>query len=123
VSVDSSNWTWTPGCWDTALDEWMAFAEGVCKFQPEAGVFDLGPFASIHNTTVLICECYREAEKVVWQQAVNLPRDRIIFTGQPGIGKTYFVWYLLIHLLEDNQTIMFIVDGESPILFYLDGIY
>ncbi|KAI9513532.1 hypothetical protein F5148DRAFT_1278893 [Russula earlei] len=123
INADSSNWTWTPDRWDTAPGEWMAFAEGARKFQPEAGVFDLGPFASIHNTTVFVRECYREAEKVVWQQAVNLPRDGIIFTGQPGIGKTYFVWYLLIRLLQDNQTIVFVVDGESPILFYLDGIY
>ncbi|KAI9511332.1 hypothetical protein F5148DRAFT_957840, partial [Russula earlei] len=68
-------------------------------------------------------ECYREAENVVWHQVVRSPNTGVIFTGQPGIGKTLFLWYLLIRLLQDNQNILFIDDGGRAILFYLGNIY
>ncbi|KAI9511881.1 hypothetical protein F5148DRAFT_1312122 [Russula earlei] len=118
VSVDRSNWTWTLGRRDTAPNKWKAFAEGARKFQPETGVFNLGKLPSIYNTTAFVRECYLEAEKVVWRQASLLCEAEAV-----SPGKTYFLWYLLIRLLQANQIILFAVDGHSPILFYFDGIY
>ncbi|KAI9508496.1 hypothetical protein F5148DRAFT_1375811 [Russula earlei] len=123
INADPNNWTWNPGRWGTASEEWKAFAARARESEPMAETFDLGDLADPHNTTALVRECYREAEKVVWLQAVRSPNRGIIFTGQPGIGKTLFLWYLLIRLLQENQNILFVVDGLEAILFYFGDIY
>ncbi|KAI9507031.1 hypothetical protein F5148DRAFT_966693, partial [Russula earlei] len=123
VSTDKNNWRWTPGHWGTADEEWKVFTDKARESEPMAETFDLGDLASLHNTTALVRKCYREAEKVVWHEAVRSPNRGIIFTGQPGISKTLFLWYLLICLLQNNQNILFINDGGRAILFYLSNIY
>ena len=34
----------------------------------------------------MVRNCYVEAEKLVWKNAVRLPKTGVIITGQPGIG-------------------------------------
>ncbi|KAK2460144.1 hypothetical protein APHAL10511_007823 [Amanita phalloides] len=46
----------------------------------------------------------------------------VIFTGQPGIGKTLFIWFLLAHLLKMKQAVLFIIQDEC-LLFYHDEVY
>ncbi|KAI9509512.1 hypothetical protein F5148DRAFT_978154 [Russula earlei] len=72
----------------------------------------------------LVRESYREAEKVIWFQAVESPERGVILTGQPvSPGKSIFLWYLLICLLQDEQNVLFAVNPHNPILFYFDGVY
>ncbi|KAI9508357.1 hypothetical protein F5148DRAFT_918857 [Russula earlei] len=125
INADPDNWTWTEQArdhWREASNRWKDFAD-YAQSTTLTETLDLGNLASIRNDLVLVRECYREAEKVVWHQAVESLQGGIIFTGQSGIGKTHFLWYLLFRLLQDNQNVLFIVDLHGPILFYLGSIY
>lgn len=113
----------------------------------DAQTLDLSDVATmsrghITTNTVLIRDCYREAEKVAWRIADTSSGSRsVIFTGQPGIGqyslhycspcgadltnptgKTIFIWYLLVRLLQQKQVVLFHFESIC-LLFYFDGVY
>ncbi|KAF8917609.1 hypothetical protein CPB85DRAFT_1284892 [Mucidula mucida] len=46
----------------------------------------------------------------------------IILTGQPGVGKSVFIWYLLIFLLQHKQRVA-LSTGQSVLEFRYDGVY
>ncbi|KAI0773494.1 hypothetical protein C8Q74DRAFT_761101 [Fomes fomentarius] len=47
----------------------------------------------------------------------------VIFTGQPGIGKTAFLLYLLIRLLQHDQVVLLTLLPKSPLLFYRGRVW
>lgn len=44
--------------------------------------------------SLMIRDCYIEAEELVWRRAVGLPETGVIFTGQPGVSKTLLSIFL-----------------------------
>ncbi|KAI9513533.1 hypothetical protein F5148DRAFT_1156376 [Russula earlei] len=88
INADAKNWTWTRGHWHAANDMWKDFADNVRKKQPLKETLDLCNVSSPPTKTMLVRECYRETEDVVWLEVVvNDPDGGVIFTSQPGIGK------------------------------------
>jgi hypothetical protein len=88
-----ANWKWNDRrLWMKADVDWQHFAN---KWRNAEGfdqenlsgtmVDDLGLPAS-QNYSLMIRNCYVEAEKLVWKNAVRLPKTGVIITGQPGIG-------------------------------------
>ncbi|TBU52850.1 hypothetical protein BD310DRAFT_952477 [Dichomitus squalens] len=133
INADRNNWSWDKdagrGCKKAAV-LWQAFAtkwrETHMGDTPTLDLSDVGAISTlpILTNTVLIRDCYREAEKVVWRRAAGFGfGGGVIFTGQPGIGKTAFLWYLLVRLLQQGQVILFHLPGPSCLLFYFDRVY
>src|ERR1700744_1952476 len=56
-------------------------------------------------STLLICKCYRHLLTLVLDN--NRWIRNLIITGKPGIGKTYFGYYLLYDLIRRNQTVIY----------------
>ncbi|KAI0782886.1 hypothetical protein C8Q75DRAFT_785750 [Abortiporus biennis] len=54
-----------------------------------------------------------------------MPDSGVLILGQPGIGKTFFQYYLLICLLHENQVVLFTVGvgGRRTYLFFFDTVY
>ena len=48
--------------------------------------------------SLMIRNCYVEAEKLVWKNAVRLPKTGVIITGQPGIGMIISCISVCLHL-------------------------
>ncbi|KIM41036.1 hypothetical protein M413DRAFT_158284 [Hebeloma cylindrosporum] len=75
-------------------------------------------------TSVLVRDSYLSMFDTVWAEALSQEgRGGVIITGQPGIGKTLFNYYLLVRLLQRRQVVLFSPDGMRLFLFYHDGVY
>ncbi|CAG8500816.1 7102_t:CDS:2, partial [Paraglomus occultum] len=56
-------------------------------------------------STLLIRSCYRHLLDLVLDN--NSSIRNLIITGNPGIGKTYFGYYLLYNLIQRNRTVIY----------------
>ncbi|PKC65674.1 hypothetical protein RhiirA1_460736 [Rhizophagus irregularis] len=66
------------------------------------------------SSTLLIRKCYRDLTPVVFDTKI----DKLRITGNPGIGKTYFGYYLLYLLALQDATIVYDNFNETrPIIF------
>ncbi|CAG8439628.1 4521_t:CDS:2 [Funneliformis caledonium] len=83
-------------------------------------IWDEDPYKPL---TLLIRKCYRDLASVVLDDNVR----RIRITGNPGIGKTYFGYYLLYLLARQGRTILYesvagrasyVFDGEETFLTF-----
>ncbi|RPD71207.1 hypothetical protein L226DRAFT_538333 [Lentinus tigrinus ALCF2SS1-7] len=136
LNADEESWTWSPGDrehWKPAQQAWQAFTS---KWQDatEIGVLDehnslvldISPIDRLFATAmprILVRDCYQEAYAHVWYQALVF-RDRgVIFTGEPGTGKSLFLWYLLVCLLQKRQVVLLNLESKSPLLFYHGRVY
>ncbi|GBC11303.2 hypothetical protein GLOIN_2v1469707 [Rhizophagus irregularis DAOM 181602=DAOM 197198] len=70
-------------------------------------------------TTIFIRDCYLDLSKIIFES--NRSRWRI--TGNPGIGKTFFGYYLLYIIAKANGTVIYHQHHRSPILFSEDKVY
>ncbi|KAF8345309.1 hypothetical protein F5887DRAFT_1061853 [Amanita rubescens] len=131
ANADPANWTWDDperGRWEKGGVVWQRFAnkwrnaEGFDRENPSGTMVDGLDLPASQDHSLMIRNCYVEAEKLVWKNAVSLPDTGVIITGQPGIGKTLFIWYLLLRLLRMGQVILLHVADED-VLFYTDGVY
>ncbi|CAB4398849.1 unnamed protein product, partial [Rhizophagus irregularis] len=75
------------------------------------------------TSTLFIRKCYQDLSTVVLNDAIR----RIRITGNPGIGKTYFGYYLLYLLAKRGETILYenvarkssyVFDGEEVFRTY-----
>ncbi|CAB4424168.1 unnamed protein product [Rhizophagus irregularis] len=103
---------------------WKAFKEAtiddnVLNLSNDAsyllGVDDYGNPIS----TIFIRDCYLDLSKIIFES--NRSRWRI--TGNPGIGKTFFGYYLLYIIAKANRTVIYHQHHRSPILFSEDKVY
>ncbi|CAB4478973.1 unnamed protein product [Rhizophagus irregularis] len=103
---------------------WKAFKEAtiddnVLNLSNDAsyflGVDDYGNPIS----TIFIRDCYLDLSKIIFES--NRSRWRI--TGNPGIGKTFFGYYLLYIIAKANRTVVYHQHHRSPILFSEDKVY
>ncbi|CAG8812090.1 24202_t:CDS:2, partial [Dentiscutata erythropus] len=71
-------------------------------------------------STLFIRECYRHLSNLIFENE-NAHRWRI--TGNPGIGKTFFSYYLLYYLSQKQKTVVYHKHNKSPILFSEEGVF
>ncbi|RIA91158.1 hypothetical protein C1645_822471 [Glomus cerebriforme] len=71
-------------------------------------------------STLFIRECYKDLYKMISENN-NVRRWRI--TGNPGIGKTFFGFYLLHFLAKQNKTVIYHKLKKSPMLFSENGVF
>ena len=146
VYADPANWTWADWqrkhfeenpVWQQFADKWRN-NEDLNREDPSGITLDNLALPASGDESLMIRNCYVEAEKFVWKIALSSPRTGVIITGQPGIGmilscisvrlretfigKTLFIWYLLVKLLNLGQVILLHVPGAN-VLFYHDGVY
>ncbi|KAI0704443.1 hypothetical protein C8T65DRAFT_741124 [Cerioporus squamosus] len=72
---------------------------------------------------ILVRSCYREALVAICLLALTSRDKGMILTGQPGTGKTLFIWYLLVCLLLKDQVVLLNVEDQRPFLFYRGQVY
>jgi hypothetical protein len=104
---------------------------------PSGVVLDNLALPASQDNSLMIRKCCVEAEKLVWKRALSWPRSGVIITGQPGIGiiishvflyvfaktfvgKTLFIWYLLLHPLNMN---LLHATGEDVLFYGNGGVY
>jgi len=71
---------------------------------------------------ILLREEYKVTLDVLKSWALRSPRNGLVVTGQPGIGKTYFLWYLLRYRLSQQLPTIFGLEG-SVYFFHKTGAY
>ena len=64
------------------------------------------------DSVLKIRKCYRDLLSVVFDDYIR----KLRITGNPGIGKTYFGYYLLYQLALRDETVVYHNDGY-PIVF------
>ncbi|CAG8489637.1 368_t:CDS:2 [Acaulospora colombiana] len=71
-------------------------------------------------STLFIRECYYHLSDIIFENE-NIHRWRI--TGNPGIGKTFFGYYLLYLLSQQCKTVVYHKLDMPPILFSEEGVF
>ncbi|KZT10692.1 uncharacterized protein LAESUDRAFT_345595 [Laetiporus sulphureus 93-53] len=71
---------------------------------------------------ILVLESYRRVFDRAWRLYLKSSGLGIVLTGQPGIGKSVWLWYALTRLLRKHQVILFSY-GHAIYLFHFDGVY
>ncbi|CAG8582477.1 9774_t:CDS:2, partial [Ambispora gerdemannii] len=71
-------------------------------------------------STLFIRECYLHLFKIIFEN-INVRRWRI--TGNPGIGKIFFSYYLLCQLAQQNKMVVYHRYNKPPILFSEENIF
>ncbi|RHZ85356.1 hypothetical protein Glove_66g167 [Diversispora epigaea] len=79
------------------------------------------------SSTLFIRKCYRDLENVVLDHKI----DKLRITGNPGIGKTFFGYYLLYLLAQQDATVVydnynetkpFVFEGKNAFIINSDYI-
>ena len=69
---------------------------------------------------LFIRKCYHDLQKIVFDDTIN----KLRITGNPGIGKTFFGYYLLYLLAQKDATIVYDNYHETkPIIFEGNNAY
>lgn len=93
---------------------WQTLKNASCKefLELPEGVRFLG---KDHGTSkLLVRKCYVDLQEVVFDDKIN----KLRIVGNPGIGKTFFGYYLLYLLAKKNETIVYDNFNETdPIVF------
>ena len=100
-------------------------SEVLVQEDPAGSTLDNLALPGCKDDSFMIRKCYVEAEKLVWNRAIFAPQTGVILSGQPGIGKfissvspsslqletfvgkTLFIWFLLVRLLSMKQVVYF----------------
>jgi len=86
-------------------------------------VINLGPelngFFMTPSDQVLLRDDYPILYSLIKERKLKFPRSGIVVTGQPGIGKTTFLLYLILALIMDGQT--FALQWSSHFLYLVTG--
>ncbi len=94
VHADPDNWTWEDyqrkqfaenPIWQRFADKWRN-DEDLNRKDPSGITLDNLALPASGDDSLMIRNCYVEAEKLVWKNALSNPRTGVIITGQPGIG-------------------------------------
>ncbi|KAI0790012.1 hypothetical protein C8Q75DRAFT_763582 [Abortiporus biennis] len=75
------------------------------------------------NPPLLVRDEYVKLFEKIFFVGLSTPNSGVLVTGQPGIGKTSFQYYILARLLQQKQIIVASLDGESVLLFYFNKVY
>ncbi|KIJ23241.1 hypothetical protein M422DRAFT_39715 [Sphaerobolus stellatus SS14] len=67
----------------------------------------------------IVRKAYKTMFDHIWQRAFS---KGVVITGQPGIGKTYFLWYALVCLIKKRQPVAF-ATNNLVYLFYDNRVW
>ncbi|RDB22293.1 hypothetical protein Hypma_010623 [Hypsizygus marmoreus] len=134
---DPSIWTWSPEAkarWNEASDEWQSFHSHFRNASPtetESFPYRLSLLSSkahrprflpFSGDRLLVRESYDELFSRACRLREEGPDFGIVVTGQPGNGKTTWLYYFLTQLLRMHQVVIFASRGVV-FVFYHDGVY
>ncbi|KAF8803006.1 hypothetical protein BYT27DRAFT_7196153 [Phlegmacium glaucopus] len=121
---DRTGWKVAKKYWEDFRVKWYGATEFPSLVDPESLSLEPLPSKITRLPSVLVRGSYVSVFDHIWAQAMVLEGSNgAIVTGQPGIGKTLFQYYLLIRLLQLKQVVLFTLDGEDLLLFYHDAVY
>ncbi|KAG6820340.1 hypothetical protein H0H93_002000 [Arthromyces matolae] len=104
LATDEEVYTFATNCWNDPL---------VGKSPRIMSLAPLGrTFLSLNDEQeILVRDSYKSLFERTWQYAHRRPDTGLIITGQPGSGKTFFLFYLLVQLLRRHQHVVFYIRG------------
>ncbi|KAF0473030.1 putative crinkler family protein [Gigaspora margarita] len=70
-------------------------------------------------STLFIRKCYHHLCNIIFESK----KTRWRITGNPGIGKTFFGFYLLYLLSQQRKTVVYHIHSKPPILFSEEGVF
>ncbi|KAL4242986.1 hypothetical protein ABKN59_011616 [Abortiporus biennis] len=75
--------------------------------------------------SIIVRDEYPRLFEKIFFWGLSMPDSGVLILGQPGIGKMFFQYYLLIRLLHENQVVLFTVGvgGRRTYLFFFDTVY
>ncbi|KAF8908548.1 hypothetical protein CPB84DRAFT_1744181 [Gymnopilus junonius] len=125
--TDPDSWMWNA----SAKEKWTAvsFEFGIADFIAKwyGSVVDVtGSFTAPHEvktTKILVCQSYVMLFNQIWTSGMTSCIGGVVITGQPGIGKTLFQWYLLAQLLWHKQVILFCLNNSDLYLIFHGVLY
>ncbi|KAF8525778.1 hypothetical protein BU17DRAFT_62351 [Hysterangium stoloniferum] len=146
---DKELWTLAQPVWQSFFTKWRGASECDSLADPSSPKLSLAPLTQSavyprgSPMTILVRESYTEMFHRVWMRALKSsdPTDTgVLITGQPGngtystplmlrkivivfLGKTLFLFYLLVRLLQQKQNVLFSLDGRQLFLFFHDAVY
>ncbi|KAI0695868.1 hypothetical protein C8T65DRAFT_39679 [Cerioporus squamosus] len=80
------------------------------------------PSLTTKGHQIYVRPSYVDTFERIWR-AATLFRPGALISGQPGISKTVFLWYMLIRLLQEGQVVLLHMPGNRPLLFLHDKVY
>ncbi|KAI0723827.1 hypothetical protein C8T65DRAFT_90232 [Cerioporus squamosus] len=137
----SRDWEWhdeaSPQNWELADLEWQAFNEHWRNYQgrlDQAGTTlplriprsHHQPSFQTKEGSIYIRESYVYSRDCIWETAAFMSTSQTsgaLIRGQPGVGKTVFLWYLHVSLLKDGQVVLLHMPSNPPLLFLHDKVY
>ncbi|KDR66585.1 hypothetical protein GALMADRAFT_80659 [Galerina marginata CBS 339.88] len=131
-NADSFNWKWANNSpWEPASKNWQLFRAkwygAAATSIPSAGTsLSLEPLSRLNpdGPSILVRESYGTTFDHVWACAMSsMGYHGAIVTGQSGTGKTVFLFYLLVRLLQLKQPVLFSLNEHRLHLFYHDKVY
>lgn len=135
IFADPASWEWNDASvWKLATKNWQDFKAKWYGAPQCASLVDpksiplsldpLPPYVDGAPPSILVRKSYVTMFDYVWARAMSSEGAvGAIITGQPGIGKTLFQYYLLVRLLQYKQVVLFSMDGARVFLFYHDRVY
>ncbi|KAG7086783.1 hypothetical protein E1B28_002712 [Marasmius oreades] len=111
---DLQNWMFNPQPLMLASDDWQAFYEDALT-QPLSAKFT---FPSTRANKYQPRSFYNDLCDRMWRQCMGI-NNHVVINGQPGIGKTVSLWYLMRAILRNNNTmpIVYVAGGRAYIFF------
>src|SRR6185369_12413072 len=82
------------------------------------GVYLLGKMEQGSN--IFVRQCYIDLSMIIFDSD---KLENFCITGTPGIGKTFFIYYLLIQLIKKEISVVYDHVNQSPIFFHQGNIY
>ncbi|KAF8522168.1 hypothetical protein BU17DRAFT_45229 [Hysterangium stoloniferum] len=146
---DKKLWTLARPEWQSFFTKWRGASECDSLADPSSPKLSLAPLTESSSyprdfpMVILVRESYTEMFHRVWMRALipTGPKNAgVLITGQPGtgtyftplmlrkiviifLGKTLFLFYLLVRLLQQKQIVLFSLDGDELFLFFHDAVY
>ncbi|KIJ34813.1 hypothetical protein M422DRAFT_34915 [Sphaerobolus stellatus SS14] len=117
-ALDLERWTWD----EASQQNWKEADPHVQKFYKDWLRIGRIPGIGRIPQQFIVRKAYKPMFDHVWQRAFGKPETGVVITGQPGIGKTYFLWYALICLIKKRQPVAF-ATNSLVYLFYDNRVW
>ncbi|KAI0712120.1 hypothetical protein C8Q76DRAFT_845017 [Earliella scabrosa] len=133
-NANTALWSWSSehlGGWKRASQEWQDFN---ARWRYSTEVLEPGQVIptgvpghynlslQTKNRVIYVRQSYADTYDYLWN-AVSEGQEGALIRGQPKTGKTVFLWYCVIRLVQDGQVVLLHTPENSPLLFYHDTVY
>ncbi|KZT05395.1 uncharacterized protein LAESUDRAFT_714932 [Laetiporus sulphureus 93-53] len=129
---EAEEWLWEPHLkqkWETAPQTWQQFLQHWSSqpdedTEPAPYSMSLGLATRPPNlpSTILVLASYKKLFDRAWDFYNRYYRQGILLTGQPGTGKSTWLWYVLTRLLRRGKNVVLSWSGDV-FLFYSGTVY